>query len=107
LDSTVFFAAVVFAGFLAALRAAGLLPAALFFGASCADFLSVRPALFLAAVCFADLFGVERKGALRGAARFRALALRATDFLAMRFADAPAIRFAALLDADLFFIAIR
>ena len=107
LDSTVFFAAVVFAGFLAALRAAGLLPAALFFGARFAGFLVARTALFFPALFFADFFGVERSAALRSAARFRAPGLRAPDFLATRFADARTTRFAAFLDADLVFVAIR
>jgi hypothetical protein len=90
----VFFAAIVFAGFLAALRAAGLVPAAFFFAGA---FLP----LTLRAVAF---FAVARLAIVRArppADRFLALILRAVVFLAV--ARLAIVR--ARPPADLFFAA--
>ena len=111
-----FFAAIVFVGFLAALRAAGRRPAAFFFGAGlavkrAADFaarLTARFATLFAATLRArfagprrmDLFALDFAAVL---ARLRATVLRARDLTAERFAT---VRRAGFLAADLFFTAI-
>ena len=97
-----FFAAIVFVGFLAALRAAGRRPAAFFLTTGLASLLAGR-----LATRFAALFAVRFAGFLAldrtVFARLRATVLRALDFLAERFAT---VRLAAFFAADFFFAAI-
>jgi hypothetical protein len=105
----VFFAAIVFAGFLAALRAAGFAPAAFFlpgfatttfFAAGRALFATLRLIFFFAGffLAAADL----PRAAIFFATTLRVLALRAMRFTALRTG-----LFTAFLAADFFFAAIR
>ena len=103
-----FFAAIVFVGFLAALRAAGRWPAAFFFAEGLATFRATRlRATFFATVLRAS-FATRRRADflvtdLAGLARLRAIGFRPRDLLADRFGAA---RFADFFPPDLFFAAI-
>ena len=107
--ATGFFAAIVFVGFLAALRAAGRWPAAFFFAAGLVTFFAMLLRAVLATRRWADFLTLD----FAALARLRAMGLRARVLLAERFAEVRlvAVRFAAvrladLFAADLFFAAI-
>jgi hypothetical protein len=101
-----FFAAIVFVGFLAALRAAGRRPAAFFLAIGLATRLAGRFATAFAARLAARFAGRRSDFLaldLTAFDRFRATVLRARDLLAERFATA---RLAAFFAADFFLAAI-
>ena len=106
MGETGFFAAIVFVGFLAALRAAGFAPAAFFFAASFVELFAARWAEPFAAALFAVFRFTDRALVLTDFARFLALALRARASLAERATAVCADRFAAFFDADFFLAAI-
>jgi hypothetical protein len=97
-----FFAAIVFVGFLAALRAAGLVPAAFFFGARRALLAATLPANFL----LVDFFAAVRRLA-GAAARFLAADFFAASLRPVRFAGTRPARFADFLLPGAFLVAIR